>query len=1196
VVLGALFLPALVQADYEQVPEHFGVGGEAQRLMEGEVQGMAVNATGAGGVQPGTLYAVTSGSGSARRAVLRFSPGSEGEEPQFQEAWGWAIGSEAEEFQRCGPALATEPAAHTFHTCAALGGRAYGGEGVGHFEALTAVAIDPANGYVYVRNSHVGPRKQHLIEVFTATGTPVGEGFGEVGNASSTPPESIAEGPAKLHQGDYLTESMTVNEAGTVYLTDQDYSGVAGQSERRVMSFEPEGGHDFEHYVYTGQEHDLVFAAAEMPRKIGWVDGNRLVTAREEQVHEYAIRGGSASPLCSLAVSGRLTALAANPLTGEAFYFNEVKRNITRLGACDEMTGKFIELQQFVPEPKTEIVRAMAVNPSGSWSPLRPAGILYAASELESAEGYSVFGDIFASAPVLSPVVESESVADTGSTSTTLQARIDPRGFNTSYTFEYLPASTYAAQLATAEGEGKSGAEAEGAAFIGAVRAPASPGQVESGAVRTAVASVGVLAPDTAYRFRVVATSECNGAHEPACETDGEAASFATYPTVLPGLPDGRAYELVSPAQKNGGEVFPAEPSIGSCGTVVCKPPGGFPTQVDPMQSASDGDALAYMGYAFSPTEGAAAFNSYVSRRTADGWQTTAETPFQQATHSQGTFAYSEDLREGTIQSSRSQISVQDTGDPSSLTPVVPSPRYREGEDFVEYGGYSADFSAQFFSANDSLTPATSFAPEPPDPDLGGRDLYEWRGGHLSLVNVLPGDSMVATGAAFASSSPDAHAVSADGNRVFWHVGSTVYVREDGQETREITHPGTFLTASEDGGEVLLSDGCLYSLATEACADVTQGEGGFQGIASANGALSRIYFVDTAKLPASGENERKEEAMSGKPNLYLYEAGTTTRFIATLAVSDGDGGTLNDWAAVSGGQRTAEASPNGRYLAFASTERLTGYANIGPCATITNSEHELEIVDAPCKEVFLYDSLTGRLSCPSCSPTGEAPLGNSTLRRIAGAKPFFPQPRYLTDAGRLFFDSPDRLSPLDTNGGVEDVYEAEPAGVGTCTRVAGCVLLISSGKGSVDSNFLAMDGEGEREGSDVFFTTRDRVVPSDKDDLIDVYDAREGGGFPSESEAPPAGCEGEACQSLSSPPATLPLASQLFSGAGNVKPESPRVSSSGNVKPRKPLKCPKGKVKRNGRCVKKMVRHKTRGRRSRKASHANLTADRRKHR
>ena len=40
------------------------------------------------------------------------------------------------------------------------------------------------------------------------------------------------------------------------------------------------------------------------------------------------------------------------------------------------------------------------------------------------------------------------------------------------------------------------------------------------------------------------------------------------------------------------------------------------------------------------------------------------------------------------------------------------------------------------------------------------------------------------------------------------------------------------------------------------------------------------------------------------------------------------------------------------------------------------------------------------------------------------------QQRYLSDDGRLFFNSFDSLVPQDTNGKA-DVYEYEPAGVGS---------------------------------------------------------------------------------------------------------------------------------------------------------------------
>src|ERR1700733_10583424 len=78
----ALCLPSLASANYEQVPEHFGVSGEAAQLSEALT--MAVNYDGTGGVEAGSIYV-----GGVNSRVVRYSPGSEGEAPEFREAWGW---------------------------------------------------------------------------------------------------------------------------------------------------------------------------------------------------------------------------------------------------------------------------------------------------------------------------------------------------------------------------------------------------------------------------------------------------------------------------------------------------------------------------------------------------------------------------------------------------------------------------------------------------------------------------------------------------------------------------------------------------------------------------------------------------------------------------------------------------------------------------------------------------------------------------------------------------------------------------------------------------------------------------------------------------------------------------------------------------------------------------------------------------
>ncbi len=1493
-------------ADYQQVPEHFGVSGEAEQIENAHA--IAINTSGAGGVEPGSFYVV-----GKNTRVLRFGPGGEGEAPPFREAWGWGVGNEASEYQRCGPALVTDEAQHAFHTCTAPNEGRAGGEESGHFDSPTGVAVDQSTGNVYVLNENpefARQREHHLVEVFSATGTAVGEGFGDAGVKS--PLESIAEGPAKVHRVLSELGAIAVDEDGVVYLTDEDYNGVASP-QSRVMSFKPQSPGDYEHYVYAGQQNDIVTGNTAPFTRLGLVGANRLVAASEGTVREYT-RGTGTTPIliCSLAVSGQLQAMTVNSVSGEVFFFTHADRKIHRLEACDEGTRTFKEAQAALkPEPETNKIYGLAVNPGLAWGSSRPAGTLYGVDggEHTSPAIQLGIGDVFALSQAFSPEVVSESVADTSTVSTTLEASIDARNFTTTYAFQYLTEEAFEANepnerqsltvkatggllslgfegrrlggafsadlstgsktlegLVTAKGladvhaangtanlsgtvgegtvisgsktltavtasegtfvvgqtvsgagipsgttiltvsgsevtisaaatkslantpvrsgtttltslsvnegvfeagevisgtgipvgttiktvgageltlsaptekpgvtvaisagsttltgevasegafeagtpisgagipsgttitavhpgslvisqaptqpgsavaissdgpaplavgesvegpgipanakivaieagkltlsapaestvsgahlraglpfnddaagvqsaleglptvgegniavsggpgdetgsspyeieftgsftnqnlpalevdaSGLSGGPATatvatlhdgGGGFAhGALEVPVGGGEIASTGVGGAAVGISGLAPGTAYRYRVVASSKCRGLREPLCEIVGGAASFDTYPSFAAGLPDGRAYELVSPAEKDGGEAFPADPRWSSClQAEPCKPPGLAIKQLFPMQSAPDGDAVAFMGLPFSPTGGAGVFNSYISRRTATGWQTTAMSPALQTLNATGTLAYDDQLDEGLIAQESPQLSpnapvgypnfyLQNAADPTALEPVLgTAPPHRSpglSSLILEYAGHTPDFSTQLFAANDALSKGSAFAPEPPDPGQTGRDLYEFHTGGLALVNVLPGNATIATGAAFASASPDTHAISTDGRRVYWHVGSTLYVREDGESTREVRHPGTFLTASEDGLEVLLSDGCLYSLQTEACTDLTEGEGGFRGIAGQSENLSHVYFVDTAVLPGSGENERHEVPPAGHNNLYLYQQGVGTRFIVTLPASDNAGGgpPLADWDAAPG-VRTAEASPGGRYLAFGSTARLTGYDNVGTCAK-EESGSETVLVESPCAEVFLYDSQSMGLTCPSCNPTGEAPRGDSTLRRIDASPGWFPQPRYLTDAGRLVFDSGDRLSAADSNGRVEDVYEYEPArGPGepdgdTCERAAGCVLLISSGTGSVDSNFLAMDETG----ANVFFTTRERLAPQDKDELIDVYDAREGGGFVSQSETQRVECQGEACQATPAPPLFATPGSATFSGPGNL--------------------------------------------------------------
>ena len=484
------------------------------------------------------------------------------------------------------------------------------------------------------------------------------------------------------------------------------------------------------------------------------------------------------------------------------------------------------------------------------------------------------------------------------------------------------------------------------------------------------------------------------------------------------------------------------------------------------------------------------------------------------------------------------------------------------------------------------------------DGGAGEDNLYEWVDGSLRLVNVLPGNTETHPGAVFGSGKematsagdPDySHAISSDGSRVYWtdEASGHVYLREiTGMTERTILVPdsegGRFLTASADGSRVLLSDGHVYALEGEAFvleADLTEGQHAFGGLLGSSEDLSSVYFIDSAALN-SEENSEHEKAHAGESNLYLRR-GATTVFIATLAATDAlteanaDGieGNTGDWVA-SPADRTAQVTPDGEYLAFMSHATLT------PAGHDNQPAEPQDCVTGLCFEVYEYDVATNRVVCASCNPTGERPVGFSALSLIKPGSGAQEQPHNLSTNGRLFFDSLDTLSPHDTNGNAEDVYEYEPQNVGTCSQPNGCVSLLSGGTENTNSSFLNANPSG----SNAFITTRTQLTPQDQDDLLDLYDVRENGGITLPPEPEPC-TNNETCKPQPPPqPLFQTLPSNTLTTNGNLTP--PPVSSKPSTPPKPVIKkCPKGKHLFHKKCVKeKIKKHPKRaeaGRRSR---------------
>ncbi len=743
---------------------------------------------------------------------------------------------------------------------------------------------------------------------------------------------------------------------------------------------------------------------------------------------------------------------------------------------------------------------------------------------------------------------------------------------------------------------------------------PASPGVLLTGeAVNVAVRSAGVpldgLEPDTTYHYRFVATSGGGGPVIGRGGKPGEPGDEATFTTFAlpdptetclvnqrfrtgPGarLPDCRAYELVSPLDKLGADAT----MIGEVGL-----------QSELSQSALSGERFTFSSKrAFADAEAGAYISQYLSSRNAgEGWVTQAVAP-PRTLRTVGVggavlnefHAFSADLCQAWLRHNYEPVLAPGAVDgypnlyrrdncatPASyeaLNTVMPPNRSPELFYHLRIQGASRDGTHAIFNANGKLA-----ATAPALPEEGEAQLYEHIAGEAEprFVCVLPNDNPSAlpcaaggpVGTGGGTESSVQGAISEDGSRIFWTQFSgglsffegspgRIYVRIDGADTVAVSQsvsgePAWFWGAAADGSRAVFQvvagplKGNLYEFDVETktstliAKEVGDSKGGLLGMSED---ASHVYLTSREDHDAGGP------AAAGHLNLYLYEAdGRTLSYIATLAAADLTGQGTSPPSPVTRQPviRLARVSPDGRHAAFVSRASLTGYEN-----NDVNS-------GTPDREVFLYDADQDELRCVSCNPTGARPNGENG---VAAAIPAWERPTYasrvLSDDGqRLFFESHEALAPRDTNG-TWDVYQWEAAGTGSCETTdagygeaaGGCVELISSGQSAKDSRFLDADASG----ADVFFATLSSLVPQDYD-LIDVYDARIGGGFP----APQAngGCEGDTCQSPPPVPEFPPAASAAYQGPGDPRAESPPG--------RRP--CPKGKrrVRRGGkaRCVKK---------------------------
>ncbi len=730
--------------------------------------------------------------------------------------------------------------------------------------------------------------------------------------------------------------------------------------------------------------------------------------------------------------------------------------------------------------------------------------------------------------------VDQSFATDVNSTEATLHTLINPLGNATTYYFQY-------------------GTESCKSNPGSCTDTPASPGEdIGSGSEEVAESQhVSGLSPNTTYFYRVIAKNTLGTTEGPehTLTTKEPVSSFA--------LPDNRAFEMVSPPNKAGA---PVEALTREGGLIL---------------ASEDGNRLTYVvdGALGDDVQGnrSPEWQQVLATRGSSEWKSRdIATPSSKA----------KGLAPGNAPEYQfftvdlSHALVEPFGGPLAEPPLAPGvtqatmylrdnltgtylPLVTDANVAAEtqFGG-----RLQFVSA----TPDLSHAVITSGVALTGADsapgLYEWSGGQLQLVSLLPdGVTSVSTAELGFFGRVFSHAISDDGSRIIWtkkeeNTGKGhLYMRDTTRgETIQldaaqgVAEPekgsAQFQTASTDGARILFTD--KQQLTPDSTAEPGQGNGKSDlyecQITEQAGKLacslrdltvdhnegehaavqnfifgaaddgSSVYLLGQGVL-ADNENGNGEVARAAKNNLYqLHYDGSqwTTSFIATLSTEDSpewEGGTTKSNTAF----LTARVSPNGRYLAFMSAAPITGYDNVDASPAAKGARDE---------EVFLFDSAAASLRCVSCNPNGTRPagvldteqgkegLGLLVDRRLiwgregheywlAGNIPGWTaqsltsavfQSRYLSNNGRLYFNSPDSLVPAAT-GGKESVYQYEPSGVGSCeSPTGGCVSLLSEGSSDRESAFI----EATPDGSNVFFITEANLLPQDTDTGFDIYDAR----------------------------------------------------------------------------------------------------------
>jgi hypothetical protein len=1166
------------------------------------------------------------------------------------------------------------------------------GSAPGQFTTAQFLAVDnsggPSAGDVYVADTG-----DNLVSKFDSSGNLIGSwGSGGQLDGSSTGAGSFG---SLAGVGVGVTGTLYVfNTSKQVFEFEQDgtfASELGLKSEQGTAPlgfavdsagdlFKVNGGGEVEKFDAAGNDLGTITTGGASAFAREPASGDLYVAGLADTLEHYAFNGSGevlepggstctpipggqgCGPTDSVAISFAGTGIAVSSATGDSYLANSAEGQVyeysapvtipdVTTGAASEVVPTSATLNGMVnpdgialTECQFEYVDAANYQPeasdpyaSGQTAPCTPspaeigtgtepvevhanvAGLTQGVSYHFRLQAANANGPNFGSDETLAtpppPSINSATVTALSANSANLNAKINPQGAETHYRFEYGTSTAYGTSV------------------------PVPDGVIPAGFSDVSASDrVQGLIADTTYHWRVVASN--------ASGTTASLDHTFIYTTTGAALPDGRAYEMVTPPQKNGaliGDVafVGGEPTIASNGarviassiqcfagaqscnaqhgdgvgsqysftrtssswvtTPLAPPASTFPQNTPWDYSADTGLALFSMpaapfgqddfyarqpdgsfldlGPNTPPEEGARGpiggkVRGIAQAHTADfshfAWLTEARWPFDErkagflfSTYEYAGEGNSQPLLVGVSggQGSTDLISICGT-DLGAFPGNKPSPGMMSGDGRTVYftaltEGGGAGGPCPSGSGANAGTPVpanTVYARidgEQPDAHsvaISTPSPSECGGGEGVGEKACREAASKPAGAQFVGAA-------SDGSKAFFASTQqlTDDASEDGQSGDHASGSGCAATTGPNGCNLYEYDFAKpagHKLVDVSGGDVSGGGPQVQGVMALSPEGSHVYFVAKGVL-STAANDRGQRAKDGANNLYLFErdaAHPAGRMVFVAGLPDSDGG---EWQ--EGPGFGSNITPDGRFLAFVSHGRLTA--------------DDTSVSGA--KQVFSYDAATGTLVRISVGNDGFNDNGNRSAATPCGvgscaedaqivlpvALSFSRPDPSMSDDGRfVFFSSPVALAP----GALDDVQITSEQGrpvyaMNVYEWHEGHVYLISDGrdvsvnKGEATLCLPALSSTcllgTDATGSNVFFSTTDKLVGQDTDTELDYYDARvctSASPCLNQSPAPLVLCDGDACQGSAIPqPPLVTAASVTFSGPGNASPAPP---------------------------------------------------------